>query len=225
MYFWAQFFSRWKRVNCINFACDVFCITHMPYVEDFRFLPSAVWGHLKWRNVKKFSISPQLSYMGSWIFSTWQFFSTNNFSDISDKYQVCESPVIILRILQFSQDTRKGGKVSIAVDQIINLLEVGVLLNEWVQEPAIIQSYKWWMPRILATRPDRPNWTISHCPNILAQGQKYYNTNTHTLTHKNMICKIILLGSEYFNWKTFLHWRWNVFSAQKFSKKSKGKNA
>ena len=51
------------------------------------------------------------------------------------------------------------------------------------------------MPRILATRPDRPNWTISHCPNILAQGQKYYNTNTHT--HKNIICKIILLSSEY----------------------------
>ena len=33
-------------------------------------------------------ISPQLSYMESWHFSTWQFFSTNNISVISDKYQV-----------------------------------------------------------------------------------------------------------------------------------------
>ena len=29
--------------------------------------------------------------MESWNFSTWQFFSTNNISDISDKYEVCEN--------------------------------------------------------------------------------------------------------------------------------------
>ena len=29
--------------------------------------------------------------MDSWIFSTWQFFSTNNISDINDKYEVCVS--------------------------------------------------------------------------------------------------------------------------------------
>ena len=38
-----------------------------------------------------FSISPQLSYMESWNFSARQFFSTNDISDISDKYQVCLS--------------------------------------------------------------------------------------------------------------------------------------
>ena len=35
-----------------------------------------------------FSISPQLSYMESWNFSTRQFFSTNDISDISDKCEV-----------------------------------------------------------------------------------------------------------------------------------------
>ena len=39
-------------------------------------------------HVEKFSISPQLSYMESWNFSTWQFFSTNIIRDIRDKYQV-----------------------------------------------------------------------------------------------------------------------------------------
>ena len=39
-------------------------------------------------HVEKFSISPQLLYMESWNFSK-TIFSTNNISDISDKYQVC----------------------------------------------------------------------------------------------------------------------------------------
>ena len=40
-------------------------------------------------HVKKFSISPQLSYMVSWNFSTRQFFLHEYNSDIRDKYQLC----------------------------------------------------------------------------------------------------------------------------------------
>ena len=74
LYFWAQFFSTWKlRKFCID--CDVFYITHMPYVEIFRFLHNF---HVETSEISphvgKFSISPQLSYMESWNFSTWQFF-------------------------------------------------------------------------------------------------------------------------------------------------------
>ena len=43
MYFWAQFFSTWKCLNC----GDVFYITHMPYVDNFRFSTSVMWRHLK----------------------------------------------------------------------------------------------------------------------------------------------------------------------------------
>ena len=54
---------------------SVFYITHMPYVENFRFLhichveTSEISPH-----VEKFSISPQLPYMERWNFSTWQIF-------------------------------------------------------------------------------------------------------------------------------------------------------
>ena len=100
MHLWAQVFSTWKRINCgkkLHKFCiygDVFYITHMPYVENFRFLhichveTSEISPH-----VEKFSISPQLSYMESWNISTWQFFSTNNISDISDKYEVWVAPL------------------------------------------------------------------------------------------------------------------------------------
>ena len=74
MYFWVQFFSTWKLHKFCIYG-NVFYITHMPYVENFRFLhichveTSEISPH-----VEKFSISPQLSYMESWNFSTWQFF-------------------------------------------------------------------------------------------------------------------------------------------------------
>ena len=56
MYLWAQFFSTWKRVNCGKTS------------QNFSKFPNIS------PHEEKFSISPQLSYMESWNFSTWQFF-------------------------------------------------------------------------------------------------------------------------------------------------------
>ena len=95
MYFWAQFFSTWKRVNCgkkcINFAYMATFSTshtcHMWRISDFS--TSVMWRHLKflhmWRNFQfphnchtwKAEISPHDN-----------FFSTNIIRDIRDKYQV-----------------------------------------------------------------------------------------------------------------------------------------
>ena len=65
MYFWAVFFSTWKLHKFCIYV-DVFYITHMPYVENIRFLhichveTSEISPH-----VEKFSISPQLWCMES----------------------------------------------------------------------------------------------------------------------------------------------------------------
>ena len=73
MYFWAQFFLKLHKF-CIY--GDVFYITHMPY----NFFTSVIWRQLKFLHnchTWKADISPHDN-----------FFSTNNISIISDKYQV-----------------------------------------------------------------------------------------------------------------------------------------
>ena len=81
MYFWVQFFSTWKLHKFCIYG-KVFYITHMTYVQNFRFLhichveTSEISSH-----VEKFSISSQLSYMESW--------------NLNDNF----SPLIILVIL------------------------------------------------------------------------------------------------------------------------------
>ena len=68
----------WRHLKFLH-MCKNFRSLYICYGEKLEISP----------RVEKCSISPQLSYMESWKFSTWQFFSTNNLSDISDKYEVC----------------------------------------------------------------------------------------------------------------------------------------
>ena len=87
----------WQKIG------DDSYIIYMPYVENFRFLlichveTSEISPHVETSeispHVETFSISQQLSYTESWSFSTWQSFSTNIISNISDKYEVWCPPL------------------------------------------------------------------------------------------------------------------------------------
>ena len=75
----AQIFHMWRH----------FFIKHMPDVENFRFLHVC---HVEKLNffpvVEKFLISPQLPYIKAENSPHGNFFSIDNISDISDKYEV-----------------------------------------------------------------------------------------------------------------------------------------
>ena len=132
MYFWAQFFSTWKRINfgkkCINFAYMATFSTshtcHMWRISDFS--TSVMWRHLKfvhmWRN---FQFPPN--------YHTWK-------AEISPHDNL--SPLIILVILVTNMRSGQG--------KFVQKLEItSLVLPKFIPDlRRPVDSFDWKLPNL-----------------------------------------------------------------------------